>query len=139
MTGEYLFGLLGVVAALGFGFVAVAASDALRTRTRIKRRLQPFTELLGIEEPGRQVAAAPVEVGDDGNPALAWLNGRFPLAGGVRVTVIVILSAVAGFAATAPLLVFVGMTPVLAVPAAVAVAVGLGLNVGSAMENGQAQ
>ena len=137
MTGEYLFGLLGVVAALGFGFVAVAASDALRTRTRIKRRLQPFTELLGIEEPGRQVAAAPVEVGDDGNPALAWLNGRFPLAGGVRVTVIVILSAVAGFAATAPLLVFVGMTPVLAVPAAVAVAVGLGLNVGSAMENGK--
>ena len=137
MTGEYLFGLLGVVAALGFGFVAVAASDALRARTRIKRRMQPFTELLGIEEPGRQVAAAPVEVGDDENRALAWLNGRFPLAGGVRVTVIVILSAVAGFAATAPLLVFVGMTPVLAVPAAVAVAVGLGLNVGSAMENGK--
>ena len=137
MTGEYLFGLLGVVAALGFGFVAVTASDALRARTRIKRRMQPFTELLGIEEPGRQVAAAPVEVGDDENRALAWLNGRFPLAGGVRVTVIVILSAVAGFAATAPLLVFVGLTPVLAVPAAVAVAVGLGLNVGSAMENGK--
>ena len=137
MTGEYLFGLLGVVAALGFGFVAVAASDALRARTRIKRRMQPFTELLGIEEPGRQVAAAPVEVGDDENRALAWLNGRFPLAGGVRVTVIVILSAVAGFAAAAPLLVFVGLTPVLAVPAAVAVAVGLGLNVGSAMENGK--
>ena len=137
MTGEYLFGLLGVVAALGFGFVAVTASDALRARTRIKRRMQPFTELLGIEEPGRQVAAAPVEVGDDENRALAWLNGRFPLAGGVRVTVIVILSAVAGFAAAAPLLVFVGLTPVLAVPAAVAVAVGLGLNVGSAMENGK--
>ena len=137
MTGEYLFGLLGVVAALGFGFVAVAASDALRARTRMKRRMQPFTELLGIEEPGRQVAAAPVEVGDDENRALAWLNGRFPLAGGVRVTVIVILSAVAGFAAAAPLLVFVGLTPVLAVPAAVAVAVGLGLNVGSAMENGK--
>ena len=137
MTGEYLFGLLGVVAALGFGFVAVTASDALRARTRIKRRMQPFTELLGIEEPGRQVAAAPVEVGDDENRALAWLNGRFPLAGGVRVTVIVILSAVAGFAATAPLLVFVGLTPVLAVPTAVAVAVGLGLNVGSAMENGK--
>ena len=137
MTGEYLFGLLGVVAALGFGFVAVTASDALRARTRIKRRMQPFTELLGIEEPGRQMAAAPVEVGDDENRALAWLNGRFPLAGGVRVTVIVILSAVAGFAAAAPLLVFVGLTPVLAVPAAVAVAVGLGLNVGSAMENGK--
>ena len=39
--------------------------------------------------------------------------------------------------AAAPLLVFVGLTPVLAVPAAVVVAVGLGLNVGSAMENGK--
>jgi len=74
---------------------------------------------------------------DEENPLLAWLNGRFPLAGGLRVTLIVFFAAVAGFAAITPILAFVGVAPVLAVPVGAAVAAGLGLNVGSAMENGK--
>ena len=138
MTGGQLSGLLGLIAALGLGWLVMVASESLRTRRRMKRRMQPFVELLGVDEPGRQVAAAPVEVGnEEENALLAWLNGRFPLAGGVRVTALVVIFAVAGFAASAPLLVFVGVAPVLAVPAAAAIAVGLGLNIGSAMENGK--
>ena len=138
MTGGQLSGLLGLITALGLGCLVMVASESLRTRRRMKRRMQPFVELLGVDEPGRQVAAAPVEVGnEEENALLAWLNGRFPLAGGVRVTALVVIFAVAGFAASAPLLVFVGVAPVLAVPAAAAIAVGLGLNIGSAMENGK--
>lgn len=138
MNADQLTGLLGVVVALVLGFGAMAGSEAMRSRARMKRRIQPFAELLGIEDLGRPVAAAPVEVGsDEENPVLAWLNGRFPLAGGLRVTLIVFFAAVAGFAAITPVLVFVGVTPVLAVPVGAAVAAGLGLNVGAAMENGK--
>ena len=138
MNADQLTGLLGVVVALVLGFGAMAGSEAMRSRARMKRRIQPFAELLGIEDLGRPVAAAPVEVGsDEENPVLAWLNGRFPLAGGLRVTLIVFFAAVAGFAAITPVLVFVGVTPVLAVPVGAAVAAGLGLNVGTAMENGK--
>ena len=138
MNADQLTGLLGVVVALVLGFGAMAGSEAMRSRARMKRRIQPFAELLGIEDLGRPVAAAPVEVGsDEENPVLAWLNGRFPLAGGLRVTLIVFFAAVAGFAAITPILVFVGVTPVLAVPVGAAVAAGLGLNVGTAMENGK--
>lgn len=138
MIGGQLLSVLGLVVALALGCLVMLGSEALRTRKKVRRRMQPFAELLGVEEPSRQVAAAPVEMGgDEQNAALAWLNGRFPLAGGVRVTVIVIFAALAGFAAVTPLLVFVGMTPVLAVPVGAAVAAGLGLNIGTAMENGK--
>ena len=42
MNADQLTGLLGVVVALVLGFGAMAGSEAMRSRARMKRRIQPF-------------------------------------------------------------------------------------------------
>lgn len=130
--------LVGALA-LGLGGLAALVTETLRTSALVRRRMRTFAEALnadaqGLEEASRQMAAAPVRAAKAQNPVFAWFNGRFPLAGGGRVSLIAIVSAAVAFAGLAPFLIFLGMSTVLGILSALAVAAALGWNLGLGME-----
>lgn len=137
MSGATWFSLAGVAVAFLVGWSAVTLFQGLRRRKRIRRRMLPVAGLLAEEAP--EPAAAPVRAGHrDGsseNAVLAWLNARYPLAGGLRTMTIAGIAGMAAAAGLVPALSFFGMPATLAFLGALAVGTGLGWNVGAMLED----
>ena len=136
MTVDWL--VLAFVAALAVfaAIVAVVVGDALRTRSRVARRVRPLGELFAGEEQDvpAQRPATEAAAGQE-NALVAWLKQRFPLAGGARVGAVVAGTMLLVVLLLVPFLVFVGMGTWLALAFAFTVAAELGWNVGKLMED----
>ena len=136
--GLWLELLLVIACALGLGYLSALTVDTVRTGALVRRRMRAFAESLSVDEAPRQTTIAPTQAAKEHkNALLAWLASRFPLAGGGRVSLIAISSAMLALAALAPFLLFLGMGPVLAIPTALALAGALGWNLGMNIENGK--
>ena len=135
MSGDWLtwafVAAIAVFAAVG----AVTIADVLRTRSRVTRRVRPLGEMFANEERDAPAQRPATDAITQENPFVAWLKGRFPLAGGVRVGVFVALTTLLVALLVAPFLAFVGLSTGLAVVVAVAAAVLLGWNVGKLLED----
>ena len=135
MSGDWL--TLAFVAAIAV-FAAVGAvtiADVLRTRSRVTRRVRPLGEMFANEERDAPAQRPATDAITQENAFVAWLKGRFPLAGGVRVGVFVALTTLLVALLVAPFLAFVGLSTGLAVVVALAAAVLLGWNVGKLLED----
>ena len=135
MSGDWL--TLAFVAAIAV-FAAVGAvtiADVLRTRSRVTRRVRPLGEMFANEERDAPAQRPATDAITQENAFVAWLKGRFPLAGGVRVGVFVALTTLLVALLVAPFLAFVGLSTGLAVVVAIAAAVLLGWNVGKLLED----
>ena len=137
MSGATWFSLAGVAVAFLVGWSAVTLFQGLRRRKRIRRRMLPVAGLLAEEAP--EPAAAPVRAGhrtdSSENAVAAWLNARYPLAGGLRTMSIAGIAGMAAAAGLVPALSFFGMPATLAFLGALAVGTGLGWNVGAMLED----
>ena len=134
--------LIGLLLAILIGAAALLASETLRTRARARQRMRHFTGALGIDDDVAGGSAAARTGGDRGrNDAqgtlLAALTLRYPLSGGARTALIACAVGVLAAAALGSLLVFVGMTPALAVVAALVAAIVVGSSMGSLLEDRQ--
>ena len=130
--------VLALVIALMAGVAGILISDAIHSKRRVQRRLQPFGEMLGAAEVGEQ----PVDVGASteaagSNMLLALLTARFPLVGSAKAGLIgagvVVLTLVLLMVA----LIFLQVPPALAVLLAIGVALAAGYAVTTALESGQ--
>ena len=135
MSGDWLtwafVAAIAVFAAVG----AVTIADVLRTRSRVTRRVRPLGEMFANEERDAPAQRPATDAITQENPFVAWLKGRFPLAGGVRVGVFVALTTLLVALLVAPFLAFVGLSTGLAAVVAIAAAVLLGWNVGKLLED----
>ena len=125
--------LLAVAAAGAFG-LAAAMFGWLRRRARVKRRMEPLADLLATDEAPVVVVPA-LDVRRDASPLTAALDRRYPLAGGVRTGLVAAASGVAGAAALVPALGFFGMPALVALGTGVVLGAGLGIGVGSFLED----
>ncbi|MDE0348398.1 MAG: type II secretion system F family protein [Gammaproteobacteria bacterium] len=126
-----------VIVAVLVGLVAIGAfgAGALRTRSRVRRRMGLFADMLQVEEAGAAaVPEAQEGVGAPRSPLVATLERRYPLSGGVRTTVIGVGAAVVAGAALVPLLSFFGLSGPLAVLLALAIGAAFGWSVGLMLE-----
>ena len=129
--------LVGIVA-IGLAYAAAWATETLRTHSMVRRRMRTFAESLSVDETARPAqVATPRLFRERQNALLAWLTGRFPLAGGGRVVTVIICVAVVAFAALTPFLTFLGMSALAAVPFSLASASAFGWSIGTALENGK--
>ena len=131
---------LAILAAIALGFGAFWGSETLRTRSRVRRRMKPFADVLGIEgDGGGAVAAKSDSRRTEGqtNALFARMQARYPLSGGTRTSIIAVIAALLSSAALTPFLVFVGMAPALAVPTGIILGTALGWNVGTMLESRQ--
>lgn len=126
-----------VIAAVLVGVVTIGASTigALRTRSRVRRRMGLFTEMLQVEE----ASAVSIPEGQEGvtgrkSPLVAMLERRYPLSGGVRTAAIAIGAAVVACATLVPLLSFFGLSGPLTALLAVAIGGAFGWSVGLTLE-----
>ena len=126
-------GALAVFAAI----VAVVVVDGLRARSRVTRRIRPLGQLFVGDEQDAPLQRPANEAVSEENPLAAWLKQRFPLAGGVRVGIVVSATALASAVLFVPFLMFVGVGTVLAVVVGVVGAVALGWNIGQLLEDNQ--
>lgn len=128
---------LVVIAAVLVGLVTIGASviGALRTRSRVRRRMGLFGDMLQVEEAGASaVPEAQEGVSDPKSPLVAMLERRYPLSGGVRTAAIAVGAAVLVCATLVPLLSFFGLSGPLVLLLALAVAAGAGWSVGLMLE-----
>ena len=123
---------LGALLVAGLVVVAVAANDALRRRTRIRRRMDPLAELLDATE--ASVVVPVREQVAEIAPFVAMLDSRYPLAGGVRTALVAAVAGLVAAFAFVPALTFVGMPVVYAVLLGLLLAFGFGWNVGTFLE-----
>ena len=130
---------LVVAVAIGLGYAAALTTETVRTGLMVRRRMRAFAESLSVEDATQRTVhtAAPTTTKAVENPLLAWINGRFPLAGGGRVSLIVVSSAVLAFAGLTPFLIFLGMGTIVAVLLSLGLSVALGWNIGGLLENGK--
>ena len=135
MTGQALITLAGLGFALLFAWFAVVASQALRRRNRIRRRISAFADLLGTEAPEQEPLRVRDRTGERENALVRRLNARYPLAGGVRTAAIAHAAGLLAFVLAVPALAFFGLPTALAFGAAGLVAGSFGYNLGSTLEN----
>lgn len=128
-----LLAFVGALAAFA-ALVAVFVSDAMRTRARVARRTRPFSDILAGEV-NATAAHEPAEARTEKNALAAWLEQRFPLAGGVRVGVVAAIVVVVVTPLVASFLMFVGAGAAIALLVALVAAIALAFNVGKALED----
>lgn len=131
-----LLSFVGALAAFTAA-VAVVVTDRLRARTRVTRRLRPLGQLFVGDDQDAPVQRPANEAASQENALAAWLKQRFPLAGGVRVGVVILATVLTVLLLLVPFLVFVGVGTVLAAVVGTAGAAALGWNVGKLMEDAQ--
>ena len=124
-------GALAILAAAA----AVVVIDAMRARARVARRIRPLGEMFAANADGATAPEPVAEATREENVLVAWLKRRFPLAGGVRVGVVVCIAVVLLTPLLTAFLAFVGVGVAVALCASLAGAVALGMNVGKAMED----
>ena len=137
-TQSMMIYLLALVVALGAAGAGVLISEVVRSKRRVQRRMKPLGDLLGTAETGEQAVA--VTVSSDGNTQnalLAWLEGRFPLVGGVKAGLIGAGVAVLIFALLTVVLVFFQLQPALAVALAFGSALAAAYGVATSLESAQ--
>lgn len=124
-------GAIGLLAAL----VARGFTDSMRSKARVKRRMRPAGGLFASDDAEAVVAKPAQDVAAQESSVVAWLNLRFPLAGGMATAVLSSAVALITGGLAIPFLVFVGLPPLLAVPVGIGVAGVVGWNVGKAKED----
>ncbi|MCY4012686.1 MAG: type II secretion system F family protein [Gammaproteobacteria bacterium] len=123
--------LLAAVA--GAMTLAAAVYATLRRRARVRRRIEPLTDLLASDEAPLVVVPA-VDTPRDRSALAAALDRRYPLAGGLRTGLVVAAGGGTIAVALVPALVFFGMPLWLALATGALVGTGLGAGVGSFLE-----
>ena len=131
-----LLSFVGAIAVLA-ATVAVVVTDRLRTRARVTRRMRPLGQLFVGDEQDAPAQRPANEAASEENALAAWLKQRFPLAGGVRVGVVILATVLAALLLLVPFLMFVGVGTVLAVVVGLVGAAALAWNVGRLMEDAQ--
>lgn len=127
--------LAGILIAVGVGVLAMLVVDAMQRRAQVDRRLQPLGQLLDTAETTALSVEARPQRATTENPFVANLNRRFPLAGGIRAGTIASVVGVLSTVVLLALALFLGMPPLLAVPAAFAGATAIGFAVAGGLEN----
>ena len=129
--------LLALAVALGTSAAGVLISDAIRSKRRVQRRMQPFGDMLGLVEPGEQPTTIAVSSKADANALLEWLEGRFPLVGGVKAGLISTGAALLTFTLLAVVLIFLQLQPVLTIVLALGLALATGYSIAISLEGAQ--
>ena len=124
-------GALGVLGAL----LGRSITDSVRSKARVQRRMRPTSGLFTNDDSDSVVAKPAQNVAAQEGSVVAWLNGRFPLAGGVSTAILSLVVAVVTAGAVTPFLVFVGLSTPLAVLVGIGVACLVGWNLGKAKED----
>ena len=125
--------VIGAALLVGLIVLAVVVNETVRTRTRIRRRVAPLSDML--EGGGEKPVATPVpEQAAEQNPIARLFDRTYPLAGGLRTAGLAALGGLVAVAALIPALGFVGVPKLLAVPVGLLLAVGLGWQVGAVLE-----
>ena len=124
-------GALGVLGAL----LGRSITDSVRSKARVQRRMRPTSGLFANDDNDSVVAKPAQNVAAQEGSVVAWLNGRFPLAGGVSTAILSLVVAVVTASAVTPFLVFVGLATPLAVLAGIGVACLVGWNLGKGKED----
>ena len=130
----WLATISGVVFAVFAGFLVLTVNDAMRARLRIRRRLQPITDLLDAEGPAPVVEALPQARTESDNYIVERLDVWFPLAGGVRTAMIALGTALLVWIVLVPAMVFFGVPTIFAIFLSLVAAVIVGWNVGAVIE-----
>ena len=115
--------------------VGASAVAALRTRSRVRRRLGLFADMLQVEDAGAVAIPETPERASAPKSALgAMLERRYPLSGGGRTAAIAGGAGVVACATLVPLLSFFGLSGLLAALLALAIGAAFGWSVGLMLE-----
>ena len=125
----------GLVFAVLAGFLVLTINDAMRAKLRIRRRLQPVTDLLDAEGPAPVVEALSTARAENDNYIVERLDAWFPLAGGVRTGMTVLGTTLLVWIVLVPAMVFVGVPTIFAILLSIVAAIVVGWNVGTAVED----
>ena len=91
MSAAGLIGLAAAGVAFALSWVAMAGTQALRRRARIRKRMDPHASLLYAEAAESEpVATVGQQERPRGMALVGWLDARYPLAGGVRTAIIAV-------------------------------------------------
>ena len=131
----WLATIAGVVFAVLAGFLVLTVNDAMRARLRIRRRLQPMTDLLDAEGPAPIAEVLPAASTESDNYVVERLDAWFPLAGGVRTGMTVLGTALLVWIVLVPAMVFVGVPVIFAIFLSLVAAIVVGWNVGTIVED----
>ena len=131
----WLATILGVVFAVLAGLLVLTINDAMRAKLRLRRRLQPMTDLLDADGPAPVVEALPTARTENDNYIVERLDAWFPLAGGVRIAMIVLGTTLLVWIVLVPAMVFVGVPTIFAIFLSLVAAIIVGWNVGTLVED----
>ena len=132
----WLATISGVVFAGLAGFLVLTINDAMRAKLRIRRRLQPVTDLLDAEGPAPVVVEAlPEALTESDNYVVERLNAWFPLAGGVRTGTIMLGTMLLVWIVLVPGMIFVGVPTIFAIFLSLVAATVVGWNVSTVVED----
>ena len=135
MSGAFLLSLLVTGVAFLVGWFSLVGVRRLRQRNKIKRRLTPVVDLLTIKaKESTPIAARQPRRNRREFVIFAWLNQRYPLAGGVRVSIVSVVSGTATFLLMVPVLRFFGLSMFLCTVVGALVGSLLTWNVGKIIE-----
>ena len=129
--------LVAMLVAAGSGVGAIYLTDMLHARAKVNRRLLSLGEIVNGTSEAAATAPLPTVKTGNGETAvwIAWLQQRYPLAGGARTGAIAVAVGVTTLMFLVALLIFVRTPPLLAVAMAIAGAIGAGWSIGSMLEN----
>lgn len=121
-----------VAVAGGLALVALVFGQ-LRRRARVRRRLEPLTDLLASDEAPMVVVPA-LDTPRDVSALAVALDRRWPLAGGVRTGIVVAAGGGAAAVVLVPALAFFGLPLWLALAMGALLGIGVGAGIGSFLE-----
>ena len=135
MSESALIGLASTGFAFLAGWLAVLAGQAWRRRAKIRKRMGPIASLLTVQ--ASEVAPVSVQQrrGDRKLTVVAWLDARFPLAGGVRTALIGLGAGGLAFVLLVPVLIFFGVSQVLALIVAAGIGGSVAWQLGKILES----
>ena len=133
---SWIVTVAGVVTTLLAGMLVLTINDTLRARLRIRRRLQPITNLLDTEGLSPVMETAMPESRTESDSVVRQrMDALFPLSGGVRTGMIVLGTTLLLWIAILPAMIFVGVPNIFAAFLSLAAAMIFGWNVGSLVES----
>ena len=133
---SWIVTVAGVVTTLLAGMLVLTINDTLRARLRIRRRLQPITNLLDTEGLSPVMETAMPESRTESDSVVRQrMDALFPLSGGVRTGMIVLGATLLLWIAILPAMIFVGVPNIFAAFLSLAAAMIFGWNVGSLVES----
>ena len=142
MNGNLPFALAMAVLVFVLAALASWAIDTLGQRWRVRRRLRAYSDLLAPRDSSygpEPEAEAEISLRKQGNRAAEWIDGQFPVSGGVRTGWIALGVALAASACFLPALAFFGLPLLPAVPAALGMGFALGWQAGRGIEERRRQ